>query len=377
MKNLKLIIFFLCYAILLADTTLRHVDMISGVTHALLNYIAMPLLVLLIIDNLNGLSFKRAMLVIGVIAIGICTRIISNDNTIMMATLFICAFKDIDLDSLIKFSVSLRIVLLITLLALFYLGFAGAATYMREDGVLRYAYGFSNLNGLSTYILSTILQILYLGRKNIRVRHALLVIAGIIVIFITTGSRTQSLILLATLVYVVISIFKKRGANERLGIRNRCLRFFIMHSFTIMALLAIVAYVAYANNNELARTINVWTSGRISSAKTLIDANGIALFGQEVDRLAVNGVNRVLDSGYAYLMLYYGPIVMIALAFAYKKVFASMFSKKEDESTVFLTIYNIIGLVERFAFEISPNPFLLQFSSLLYPTTTKNEEKVD
>lgn len=378
-KNLKRAAFFFCYAVLLIDLTFRYAYGIGDITHTILNYVVMPLLCFLIVDNLNGLSLKRAVWLLLILAAAVSTRIISNDNLIMLGTFFICAFKGISLDSLIKFSIPIRIISLIVLIILFNLGLTEAETYTRVDGVIRYAYGFGNINNFSTYILSIVLQFVYLDRKKFRLRDVLAILVGLLTIVIMTASRTHVGILSLLLVVVVVPFFRSKA--RRIEIKNKLLKFCIVHSFLIMTLLSLLAYVGYINGNSFAKEIDLATSKRISTVKTLVDMNGVAPFGQEIDRSTAGGGHRVLDNSYAYILLYFGPLTMTAVAHLYKLGIQSFFRKKDDTGAVFISLYNIAGLMEHFSVEVSMNIFLLNFSNLIYDTSEvrkiggKNEKK--
>lgn len=372
-KNLKSLIFFFCYAVLIADVTFRYAYGINEVVHSLLNFVVMPLLGILIVDNLNGLSLKRILILLSIIFIGVATRFISNDNTIMLAVLFICAFKDIDLDSLIRFNIPVRIVCMVILIVLFNLGLTESETYSRIDGVTRYAYGFGNINNLSTYILSIVLQVVYLDRKKIKLRDITIVSIGLVAIFVLTASRTHLAILILVLVLLIVTFAKSK--SREIKVRNKFLKFFIVHSFIIMALLSLVTYIAYINGGSYAEEINMLTSKRVSTVKTLVDMNGVALFGQEVNRLSANGGQRVLDNSYAYLLLYFGPIILTGIAYIYKKGIRYFFNEKDDTGAVFVGLYNVAGLMEHFSVETSMNIFLLCFSNLIYKTPDAEKEK--
>ena len=375
-KSLRKILFLSCYAIFLFDVTFRHTDTINELAHFLLNFISMPILCLLIVDNLNGLTRKRALAVISVVAVGVSSRLITNDNTLMLACILICAFKDIDFKNVILFSLILKCVFLITLLALFYMNLTDATIYIREDGIVRYTYGFSNINGFGAYVFSIIIQFLYLDGKSIRLRDALVVLTGIIIINIFTASKTPMLILSILLIYIVYTIIKQKS-HSALVLRRKLSKFFVVHSFIIMALISLFAYVGYVNNNQAAKDLNKLTSGRISSVHTLVEMNGISMFGQEVDRSSGSSddTRRVLDNSYAYLVLYYGPIMLCIIAYIYRKGIETAIAQKNDACAAFIALYNVAGLMEHFSLEVSINPFLLTFSNMLYYKTPRQSRR--
>ena len=141
-RSLKWFLFLFCYAILLIDVTFRYVPSISDFLHSVFNWFVFPILGLIIVDNLNGLSFKKVAIVLLILAISIFTRIISNSNMLMLVCFYVCAFKDMNFDSLIRFSIVIRIIALILLLIFFGFGLTETREFIRDDGILRYSYGF-------------------------------------------------------------------------------------------------------------------------------------------------------------------------------------------------------------------------------------------
>lgn len=365
-KSLKWRLFLVCYVALLADTTLRCAMGISDVVHNAFNLVIMPILSLIIIDNLNGLTAKRALLVLSILIAGIGTRLISNDNTIMIACFFLCAFKGMDFDELLKKTIPIKVFLLVTILLLYYLGLTEVKEYVRSDEVLRYSYGFSNINGLSTYIFSLVTQIIYLHRKRIKFIDLLLVISGIAVILLVTASRTQSYSLILLLIYVIAKMTVRKNRIKRLVVENHLVIQLVINSFIIMALTSLAVYILYVNGNSSANAIDALTSGRISSVKKIVDVNGVATFGQELDRTTIDGTQRVLDNGYAFALLYFGPIVTAFLLYVSRKSMQLLWRSKKYTHAIIMAIYSVGGLMEKFPLEVAANPFLLSISGLIY-----------
>jgi hypothetical protein len=198
-------------------------------------------------------------------------------------------------------------------------------------------------------------------------------VIGLVAIVALTASRTHIALLLALLVFVTYTLIKTK--TKELKINNKFLRFCIIHSFIIMAMVSLATYIAYTNGSSYAQEINQFTSGRVSTVKTLVDMNGIAPFGQEVYRLSAGGGHRVLDNSYAYLLLYFGPIILTGIAYIYKKGIKYFFDKKDDAGAAFIGLYNVAGLMEHFSVEVSMNTFLLYFSNLIYDTSTAKKKK--
>ncbi len=372
-NNMKSLAFFTCYFILLVDCTFRYVNDIDAILHAVYMYITIPLLCLLIFDNIRKLQFKKLLLVALFLLVGAATHFISGNNTLLTIILFVCAFKSIDMDNLLKFSIAVRLIFLTILFMLFCLGLTKASVYIREDGIARYALGFGNLNNLSTYILSLVLQIVYLHRKNIRAIDILIALVGLLSIVFITASRTHAFILLFLMVYMIVKLVTNRHSDNVMRVKNKLIRLFCAHSFFIMAVVSVCLYLLYAEGSQIAQQINVVSSGRISTASKIIDINGLSMWGQPVDRYSVYGDHIPLDNVYAYIILYFGPVISLIFAYVYRKCTESYFDKKDDLGAIELVIFSIIGLSEHFALEITYNPFLLHMSNYLLGDDKRKE----
>ena len=134
-----------------------------------------------------------------------------------------------------------------------------------------------------------------------------------------------------------------------------------------MAIVSLATYIGFINGNHMALSINKMSSGRVSSVQTLVKTNGIALFGQNVDRTSkTSDAQRVLDNSYAYMLLYYGPIIISIIAYIYRKGMKKIINEKDYICALFLALYNAAGLMEHFSLEVATNPFMLSISELLY-----------
>lgn len=372
-KNLKMLAFYFCYSITLIDITFRYTYGLGDFLHMLLNYIALPILCLVIIDNLKGLSIKRIIAVLSIVAVGFLTRIVSNDNAIMMIALFICAFREMEFESLIKVTLPIRIISLVFLFIFFSLGLTKNSVYIRSDGVERYAYGFGNLNNLSTYILTIVMSVVYLDRKRIRIRDYLVVILGLLSILIITFSRTHMLMLIALLAVMIYSSLKTK--SRKIKIKSKIAKLITINSFILMAIVSILVYVGYINGNNTAKKIDIETSGRVTTVYYLVEKHGISWFGQRIDRTTSDGGRRPLDNSYAYILLYFGPIVLICMALLYRKTTKDLYRKNNDAGALFASMFSVAGLMEHFSIEATMNMYLLLVSDYVYGNNNAKNKK--
>jgi len=149
--KINVILFYLCYIVILAATMFRYVTGIGD----FLQKIYQPIIYILLfvgIMNMKKITKKNILVLFLLAFLVIITKYISGTNTILLLCLSIIAFKDIDFDKFVKFDISLKIPFTIIVSIFYFLGLTAVNIHYR-DGIIRHSMGFSNPNVFSNYIL--------------------------------------------------------------------------------------------------------------------------------------------------------------------------------------------------------------------------------
>ena len=363
-ERFRSVVFYICYALMISETFFRHTTAINPIAHYTYTYIAIPLLCILIVINFIESKNKTRLILMLVVAISIVLRFVSGNNYLLTAALFICAFKRVDFCKLIKLSVCTKIALLIILAFLYFNGLTDRGPVIQGE-LVRHSMGFGNPNTFSTHVLSIIIQMFYLHRNKLRPIDTLVFIIGVASIYGFTHSKTQIICaIIAAGVYL---------SRKLVNIKNGGLRVFVRAtlcgSFVIGAIISLSAIFLYMANPSSMKQLDELSSKRLSSAASVIEKNnGIAPFGKKVDRFVLKNDNaaKVFDNGYAFFLLYYGIIPMLAFTILFCAYNKKSIKKDGGQTAWMFMVYAVSGITEHFFIEIAANVFLLKYSNLIY-----------
>ena len=300
------------------------------------------------------------------------TRITTDNNLLLSLWLLVVAGRNIKLDDLIKYDLIIKIPALIILPCLYFSGLTYVNVHYRE-GEIRHSMGFNNPNTFSTYVMSVLIEILYLRRSRLGLFDILLAILAIFLIDYYADSRTQIVCIIGLVTILFTNkIMEKRRRPIKMNFFKKIITLVIDHAFTIMLVLSLCFVGIYSSlPSESGESLNNVTHSRISTAAKMMDEYDVNMFGQKVeliyrDRAMQTGEDiKNLDNAYIYMLLTYGLVVTILYAFFMKKY---MQKARMDKNIIryIMLIYLVGGLMEHFCLEPQLNIFLLYFSYVLY-----------
>lgn len=359
-KNL----FFLCYFLVLFNIMFSQVIFLSPFLKYL-RIISTFLLLFLCLLNFFKMNKTDILIFVILIILSFVTKFVSGTSTILNLVLLIIAFKGIDLDKLIKFDIKIKILFLLIVSILYFLGYTNVNLHYR-NGIVRHSMGLSNPNSFSSFIMSLVFEYTYLNRKKIRIKNLIFILLSILIIDYFSSSRTQ---IFCILLFFVLILVNKIGI---IGKKHKISMFIIKNLFLILTIFSFTIVNLYKNGNETIKYINTKTSGRISSTSNLIDQYQINLIGNKVELVTSleakmsNKKQIALDNQYVYFILSYGLISYIIMYLCIRKTVSYAIYEENTFLLYIIIVLLIGGIMEKFCFEICFNIFLLYFSRVIY-----------
>lgn len=368
-KNLKIkldvLIFYISYTLILFSTMFRQVKGIDNIL-SFLNLIGMVMLLFICIINLNKITIKEALILFIVILLSIGTRIVTGTNTILVMCLLIIAGKNIELNKLIKYDLKIKIPFLLIVSSLYFLDLTNVNLHYR-NGVVRHSMGFSNPNTFSTFVMSIIIEYLYLRKDKLNIMDFILVVCSIFIINYYADSRTQ----ITCLIILSLIMFLNKYTKQKF-FNNRIVNLFTTNIFIILTILSLVMVNLYKNGNSLLVEINLNMSDRLKIISTLLEQYDINMFGNKVKLVTsmqaqLTGEKQIaLDNVYIYSLLSYGLLPYAILCIFMRKYMKYTIQENQDLLRLIMLVFLIGGIMERFCLEVHFNIFLLYFSHILY-----------
>lgn len=358
--KLNVLIFYVGYTIILANLMFQQVYSVVNIL-GIANIVCLGLLFFNCIINILKIKKKREMIILFVVIIlAVITRIISNNSIILMLCLLIISFRNIKFEQIVKYDLCIKTLFLIIVVSCYFLNLTTVNLHYR-DGVLRQSMGFSNPNTFSTYILSIVVEFLYLRRAKINIKDFIVIIMSICLINYYADSRTQivCLIILATILFIN-KYLKKIVLNSKL------INSIFNNAFLILTVLCLIIIVFYEQGNELVYSIDEATTGRIKIASEYLDVYDINLFGHNVEATSTTEDIVTLDNTYIFLLVSYGIVPLVIMCFFMRTYMKNTSIKNEEIIRIIMLVFLASGLMEKFCIRIQFNIFLLYFANILY-----------
>lgn len=318
-------------------------------------------------------SIKNYIFSFLLIAITLIATIHSEKTKLLLLTLVILSFGDINFDKFIARDTIIRTLETIILILLFIYHNNYAIYPMSESETrIRYALGFGHPNSLGITLTTIAIEFMYLSRKN---WSCLLAygLSGFIIWFNHNyiSSRTSFIVLVfATFSFIVLKIFPKI-------LKFKPFQFIIENFYLIFTVVIFYMIYMYSQNTEYGLLLDETFNARLRLAYGYINYYGISLFGN-------SGVHdyfttdtglylSYLDSGLIYVVIKYGVIVWLIYAIFYNRAYHYLFKKGNYNLTVIISSFIVSGLAERHLY--LPEFFTLAGVLGLWLSDNKKEEK--
>lgn len=341
-------VFYISYGCLLSYSLLGQVEALNTFLK-LFSVIGVTVVVLSLIIQGRFVSTRQLIYHLLLLCVAAIASFVTGDYSLIKLCLFIIGLRALDFDKCVKFDLVLRVILMLLVFYLYYLGIAkDSLSYMNRGTVVRHSLGFSNPNalGLSTIILC--LDILYINKFQFNIRVLFFIPA--LVVFSIYYTKSRSLLTIAVISMILVAVNTAFPEFYKIKIVKKLLT----NSFNICMFTTAILVLLFMRGNSFAEAMNIFLSERVYNAVSIISKYGVRMFGMNVStqKLAV-------DSIYTYLFIAYGPILLLLVAFFFKKLFLLLYEYEYRTLIFVLFLFSIYGMSERLWICIDYNVFIL------------------
>ena len=358
--------FYIAYFLIISSDMLRNVNGFSVYVRFSdkFGYLILMISFLLYVYKRD---FKIILLQTTILAILFISFHISKERELLIMFLLIIAFQGMNLRTLIKYDISIKLFLMIVVLILYNFKLTDTYYMLREDGQIRSSMGFSHPNTFGAYLLSICIDIFYLNFKKIGILYYVFAIFIALIIRYFADSRTSiyALILLC-IIHIIFKISNKKLFTYKLIEKVMIYLFFILTFFSIS-----LTYL-YKMGNSLVYHLDNLTTGRINLILYFMENYRITLFGNEIPliltrELEFTGIRYLnyLDNGFILLLLRNGVLIFLLAGIFFYKSIKKLFEVKSYDLIIIFFVFLITGLFESFFYTIHFNTFILYFSQFV------------
>lgn len=372
--NVKEILFFIGYAIIIFSEMFSKVTLIEG-NISIINNIGLGILILAAINNviLNKYNYKTIIGLLIITVLLILVTMQSEDNLLLKVFIIAIAYGDIELKKFIKLDVIIRILFMFTVILLYNIGLTENYFMFREDGTIRSSMGFAHPNNFGQYLLVVCADLVLLRFEKIKFIDYIYLFCSIFLINHFSNSRTSQVCLVVLIIAIIL-------LKKRIDIMNfKLVRVIIINSFLIFTIISIFLANSYKANESWAIKLDGLVSNRISYASRFLEYYDIKLFGNEIEmkytqEARANGEQPwVLDNSYLVILLRYGIIAYIIIYLIMLTITRELYKKKEYVIIMLWFIFGINAIFENTIFKIQFNTLLVVLASLLYRKIIKTK----
>ena len=293
----------------------------------------------------------------------------AGNVTIIFSFMFIFAARDIPFMKLLKYVVTIQIIITVCIVSGCMAGIIEDWTYQRGD-IIRHSLGYGYPNALPTIYFYSIIAICCLMQKKIKLWH-LVIFEGInYFIFLYTNTRTAfALVTIVLIVFWVMKYYTKPLTS------NPITRIVYVHSVYLIAIVSIVACFLYIPSNPAFKLANELINNRLSLGHDALMNYDITLFGQNIEWYGYGGLGYTImelageynyvDCAYVKILLDNGLVMLLIAIFGYMYAASTGLIKGNRYFCMALLFANVYSMIEPRYIEVGLNSFVWCMSALI------------
>lgn len=377
LNNISKVLFILAYTFLSIHFFMDKVTFLEPYI-PYFKYLGILLLSFIFAYSFIVSSWKVKLITLFINVVGLISYLVSKDIHFLIFCLCITSMKDIKFESIIRYDLCLKVVILMLLMIFYYLDMVTFVSLIR-NGLERVSFGFSHPNTFAFCFAIVILEIFYVFRYRRDKFHFLILGASCFFLNYFSGSRGSVILLFTFLIFTLLSYLK----FLRRLLNTKVLRFIIQNILTIFAIISVVLIIQYRASNESIVNLDKMVSGRIRLASTYFDNYSINLFGNNIpvigtdEARTTNAKLLVIDNTYIYFLLRFGIVSYLIFSSSFFFGIWTSFKKSDKTYIIIITSLVIYGLVETYTYKIPFNTFILLVGDVIYEDRNKKSIKVN
>ncbi|WP_066834570.1 hypothetical protein [Collinsella ihumii] len=365
-RSLADYLFFSAFGLLVSLTFIANIESATVVVPALSCFALYVLLIatLLRIREYRGVEVVM-LCMFGIIAVFRFLR--CDDTSTLKLVLLLAACKGVNLNSSIRFDMTLRIAWTIILIAFSQMGLAEDIVTSDATRGTRHSLGFSNANQLGMDVLIISLEMLYLYRFKLKITRGLLLLGIVLLLDYYTGSRSATILIYLAVAFALLNTFWDRGIADSKVLFRAC-----QLTAPILFVLTWMALIGFQQGEAWALELNEMLTNRVRYIDVYSMLYSPSFFGRDLSEAGIT-----LDTLYAYLVYGYGILITAGYLVAFPALMQKMHERGENSLVIVFLLLSIYGLSERLWVCAEYNALMLAFSVLLYDdgsTIIQNEQ---
>lgn len=332
----------------------------NSTIHDMIQYTALLIVIVYII--IRKYPIKELIRIFGLILIGALCYLSSGFSGLLMTMLVITLMPKNYLDTILHMILKEEIFLFIVIIGLALIGILDIGSLEINKGAYTtsgIALGFSHPNMLAAQGTAIILLYLCVNRYRLKLRHYVISIIGVILLFGCSKGRTSLFLGLFAIILI--------GVANKNNVKKKILKV-LPYVYIMVLLTVILAMALYAKDNGtsvVSKFINDGIfNGRIGLAYRSLLAYPFTLFGKAIDFSIWNQYQYfVLDNGQVMVLLEFGIVGFLAYFYIIQTMLNEIKKEKEVVFGIVLIVFLIWSMYEGTMYFVGKNFALLFLGS--------------
>lgn len=361
LKKTITVLFCIAYFLFLSFSIVGHVSVLNSYLK-LATYISLILFFIIILLNINNYTRKEIIMFFILMSISSFMAYRNNDYNMFKLILFLFVMKNVDFEKCICFDLKARIILILLVLFLCFIGYAPDISAY-NNGIIKHSLGFNNPNSLGMHTLILSFEIMYINKISLKKVFFSTLLVYIVNLY--AGSRTTNLVVIVTASLYFLYKLKPKFYE------NKFVKWFIINSALLFTLFTLIGFLLFKYNTSIGVVLNKVLSNRLFNINSYYEFYSINLFGNNIST-----INLTIDTSYAYCLYGMGIVGLILFIVSFKKLFRKLYKYKNYSLIIIMFSFIIYGLSERLWMLIDYNIFMASFIFIIYTNTGISSSKV-
>lgn len=363
------------FSLVFTSTVLPEISNFFNIILKLIRYICYLAFVFKIIEDIKS-SKKITISMIVFTIITFLTFIVSRNKSIVFFYLAMMAFRNLDIDKLIKNAYNITFVIFFGTITLSLLGIIPDWTFPRGT-LIRHSLGFIYATDCIGIFLTMVLMYFYQKKSEAPIFEIIILEFINVVLYKYTDGRLSFVLVTILLGLLLLSKMKILKDIFNTKFINNVVKVMCYSAPVIFLITFNFLTYAYSKNYSNMDKINNLFSDRLELTSRAYKENGVPIFGKDIKWYGWGGYGYVnledmdkfnynfVDSSYAKLIFDNGIIYMLLVIFAYTYILIYNFKNKSYWAVISLLFVLIWSFIEPYIINIGRNPLTLLLLPIL------------
>lgn len=316
----------------------------------------------IVIFDLRTYSKRRMALTAIVLLLLLISGLVSGSRALLWTAIMIVAAYRVDFKKMLRCLFIWEIILVIVLMLLSITGVIPDRVYYRGGQAIRHSLGFKYSTYIPLFFLTLSTIYLFLRKEQIKLYECITIVAVAIMIYVITDTRLEPA--LAVILTAGLFLYNRISGETY----KKMISGFAFVVVPVAVIISGFSIVLYDSNNDIWRSINGFTSGRLSLSSKVLKEYGVSVFGNNIQWVGLSNVYEgenvrseynAVDNAYLRLLVQFGVVALMLFACSQANLIGLARVKADYRLQLIIALFVVFSILNPHTYELAFCPFLL------------------